>query len=151
MAIHTGVRSSGLFGASPKRLWALGLLCAGLLYTTFAMHLDERAFYSVKSAWHENSWEARSLWLPEYEVRVDALPVETVANNHSWLTFHDRRNHLWAIVNNTEEVVPLDKDCSFFVLCLVRRFSCVEGITDIGEGLLVLQEKRSQFILLGKV
>src|SRR5690606_8161458 len=148
MAIHTGVRSSGLFGASPKKLWALGLLCAGLLYTTFAMHLDERAFYSVKSAWHENSWEARSLWLPEYEVRVDALPVETVANNLSGLTFDERRNHLWAVVNNPEELVALDRDGTFLARYPLRGFSDVEGITYIGDGLLVLAEERSQSLVI---
>jgi len=147
MPIHIGVRSSGLSGMRPK-LWALGLLSAGLLYAASTMHLGERAFYGLKSAWHENSWEARSLWLPEYEVRVDALPVESVTNNLSGLTFDERRNHLWAVINNPEELIALDRDGTFLARYPLKGFSDVEGITYLGDDLLVLAEERSQSLVI---
>ncbi|OYW96076.1 MAG: DNA-binding protein [Pseudomonadales bacterium 32-61-5] len=147
MTIHTGVRASGLSGMRPK-LWPLGLLAAGLLYAVSAMHLDERAFYALKSAWHENSWEARSLWLPEYQVRIDALPVASVANNLSGLTFDDRRNHLWAVVNNPEELIALDRDGTFLARYPLSGFVDVEGITYLGDDLLVMAEERSQSLVI---
>jgi len=147
MPILVEGRPAGFAGVRPK-LWALGLLSAGLLYAAFALHLDERAFYSLKSAWHENRWEARSLWLPEYEVRVDALPVASVTNNLSGLTYDERRNQLWAVVNNPEELVALDKDGTFLARYPLRGFVDVEGITYLGDGLLVLAEERSQSLVI---
>ena len=147
MPIAVEGRPAGLSGVRPKT-WALGLLAAGLLYAASALHLDERAFYSLKSAWHENRWEARSLWLPEYRVRVDAQPVATVDQNLSGLTFDEHRNHLWAAVNNPEELVALDADGRFIARYPLQGFSDVEGVTYLGDGLLVLAEERSQALVI---
>ncbi len=76
------------------QVWGLGALAAGLLYAAASVHLDERIFYAVQSAWHADSRQARSLWLPEYRVRVDARPVASISDNLSGLTFDERRNHL---------------------------------------------------------
>lgn len=147
MPIFTHLRSQWLPGARPK-FWALGMLGAGLLYGAATFHLDERVFYSLKSAWYENSWEARSLWLPEYKVRVEAQPVASVSNNLSGLTFDDRRNHLWAVVNNPESLVALDQDGNFLERYPLQGFTDVEGITYLGDNLLAVVEERSQSVVI---
>ena len=130
------------------RAWALGLLAAGALYTAATFHLDERVFYSLRSAWHENTWVSRSLWLPEYQVRVDAKPVASVVDNLSGLTFDERRNHLWAVVNNPEELVALDRDGNFLASYPLAGFTDVEGITYLGDNLLAVTEERSQSVVI---
>ena len=75
--------------AGPVGRWALGLLAAGLLYVASSLHLDERIFYSLQSAWHADVREARSLWLPEYRVRVEALPVDVI---FTWTCRNKRRD-----------------------------------------------------------
>lgn len=147
MPILTDAQSQWLPRARPK-VWALGLLAAGLLYSAASFHLDERVFYGLKSAWHENSWEARSLWLPEYKVRVEAQPVASVSNNLSGLTFDDRRNHLWAVVNNPESLVALDQDGNFLERYPLQGFTDVEGITYLGDNLLAVVEERSQSVVI---
>ncbi|NKQ12543.1 SdiA-regulated domain-containing protein [Pseudomonas sp. SST3] len=147
MSIVTELRSQWLSGTRP-RLWALGMLVAGSFYAAAALHLDERLFYSVQSAWNESRWESRSLWLPEYQVRVDALPVASVANNLSGLTFDERRNHLWAVVNNPEELIALDQDGRFLARYPLKGFEDVEGITYLGDNLLAVVEERSQTIVI---
>ncbi|WP_181298264.1 SdiA-regulated domain-containing protein [Pseudomonas sp. Q2-TVG4-2] len=147
MSIVTELQSQWLSGTRP-RLWALGMLVAGAFYAAAALHLDERVFYSLKSAWHENSWESRSLWLPEYQVRVEALPVASVANNLSGLTFDEQRNHLWAVVNNPEELIALDQDGQFLARYPLKGFEDVEGITYLGDNLLAVVEERSQSIVI---
>ena len=147
MPIVTSLRPEWLSAVRP-RAWALGLLATGMLYAAATFHLDERVFYSLKSAWHENTWVSRSLWLPEYQVRVDALPVASVANNLSGLTFDEHRNHLWAVVNNPEQLVALDRDGNFIAGYPLAGFKDVEGITYLGDNLLAVTEERSQSVVI---
>src|SRR5690606_2042997 len=134
----------GRLAAVKPRVWLLGALAFCLLYTATTVHLDERLFFTMKTAWLEGCSKARALWLPEYEVRVDALPVATVNNNLSGLTFDERRDHLWTVINNPEELVALGKDGTFMARYPLSGFSDVEGVTYLGDDLLVLAEERKQ-------
>ncbi len=138
----------GWLTAVKPRVWLLGALASCLLYTATAVHLDERLFFTMKTAWLENGSKARALWLPEYEVRVDALPVATVDDNLSGLTFDERRDHLWTVINNPEELVALGKDGTFMARYPLNGFSDVEGITYLGDNLLVLAEERKQTLVI---
>jgi uncharacterized protein YjiK len=128
--------------------WACGLLLFCLLYLAVTLHLDERLFYTLKTTWHENSWERRSLWLPEYRARIDALPVATVKDNLSGLTYDERRGHLWAVVNNPEELLALGRDGEFIARYPLQGFEDVEGVTYLGDDLLVLTEERQQALVV---
>jgi len=130
------------------QVWALGMLAAVLLYLGSTVHLDERVFYSLQSAWHQDSRQARSLLLPRYQVRVEAQPVASVANNLSGLTFDEQRNHLWAVVNNPEELVALDADGRFMARYPLKGFTDVEAVTYLGDDLLAVAEERSQSIVI---
>lgn len=130
------------------RTWAVAVLVSGLLAVSIPMHLGERLFYLLKTSMHEGSWEARSLWLPDYQVLIEAQPVATVDDNLSGLTFDEHRNHLWAVVNNPEELLALGKDGSFIARYPLEGFSDVEGITYLGDDLLVVAEERSQSLVI---
>jgi len=130
------------------QVWALGMLAAGLLHTAATFHLDERVFYALQSAWHAETHQARSLWLPEYQVRVEAKPVATVGNNLSGLTFDEQRNQLWAVVNNPEELIALDLNGEFIARYPLKGFIDVEAVTYLGDNLLAVAEERSQSIVI---
>jgi uncharacterized protein YjiK len=147
MTTVTDTRRGWLPGARPQ-VWALGMLAVGLLYAGMTFHIDERVFYSLQSAWHQDSRQARSLWLPEYRVRVEAKSVASVANNLSGLTFDEHRNHLWAVVNNPEELVALDADGNFIARYPLKGFIDVEAVTYLGDNLLAVAEERSQSIVI---
>ncbi|MBE7376123.1 SdiA-regulated domain-containing protein [Pseudomonas sp. AL-54] len=136
---------------SSRRFWLLAALLASLVYAAFSMHLGERVFYSLKTAWHEANWEKRSLWLPEYRVAVDALPVESVKNNLSGLTYDAQRDQLWAVVNNPEELLALGKDGRFIARYPLQGFADVEGVTYLGDDLLVLTEERNQSLVIVRI
>ena len=136
------------FAKVRPRFWLLGMLAACLLYSAAALHLDERLFFSVTTGWQEDRYATRGLWLPDYRVRVDARPVATVKDNLSGLTFDEHRNHLWAVINNPEELIALDADGRFLERYRLRGFSDVEGITYLGDNLLVLAEERSQSLVI---
>jgi uncharacterized protein YjiK len=124
------------------------MLAAGLLHTAASFHLDERVFYALQSAWHAETHQARSLWLPEYQVRVEAKPVATVGNNLSGLTFDEQRNQLWAVVNNPEELIALDLNGEFIARYPLKGFIDVEAVTYLGDNLLAVAEERSQSIVI---
>ena len=147
MPIDIRVRPRWLPQVRPQ-VWALGMLAAGLLHTAATFHLHERLFYSMQSAWQENSVQTRSLWLPEYQVRVEAKPVETVSDNLSGLTFDEQRNLLWAVVNNPEELVALDLNGEFIARYPLTGFVDVEAVTYLGDNLLAVAEERSQSIVI---
>ena len=130
------------------QVWGLGALVAGLLYAAANVHLDERIFYAMQSAWHADSRQARSLWLPEYRVRVDARPVASISDNLSGLTFDERRNHLWAVVNNPEELVAIDANGQFMARYPLEGFTDVEAVTYLGDDLLVVAEERSHTLVI---
>lgn len=145
MPLALSVRRHGL--PSP-RSWALAALAAGLLAASVSLHLHERLFYGLQTALYESSWQARSLWLPDYQVTIDARPVETVEGNLSGLTYDEQRKHLWAVVNNPEELLALGTDGRFIARYRLEGFVDVEGITYLGDGLLVVAEERSQSLVI---
>jgi uncharacterized protein YjiK len=128
--------------------WALLLLALTLVYQISVQHLDKRLYFWIKTSLHEAEWENRSLWLPEYQVRIDALPVAGVSNNLSGLTYDEGRDQLWAVLNNPEELLALSKDGELLGRYPLSGFSDVEGITYLGDNLLLLAEERDQALVV---
>jgi len=81
-------------------------------------------------------------------VKIDALPVATVEDNLSGLTYDERRDHLWGVVNNPEELLALDKEGGFLARYPLRGFQDVEGVTYLGDDLLVVTEERKQALVI---
>lgn len=128
--------------------WALLLLTLALVYQITARQLDNRLYFWFKTSWHEAEWESRSLWLPEYRVRIDALPVVGVDDNLSGLTYDETRNQLWAVVNQPAELLALSKDGGVLARYPLSGFSDVEGITYLGDNLLLLTEERDNALVV---
>jgi len=146
--------AKGVLGRLPvisPWIWALVLISLTLAYQVRTLHLDDRLYFWVKTSWHETEWQDRSLWLPEYRVRIDAKPVVGVSNNLSGLTYDERRDQLWAVLNNPEELLALSKDGEVLARYPLSGFSDVEGITYLGDDLLLLAEERNQGLVIVKV
>lgn len=132
-------------------MWALLLLTVIVLYQATVRHLDNRLYFWLTTSWHEAEWENRSLWLPEYQVRIDALPVAGVDNNLSGLTYDATRDQLWAVVNSPETLVALSKDGELLARYPLSGFSDVEGITYLGDNLLLLAEEREHALVVVEI
>ena len=50
-------------------------------------------------------------------------------DNLSGLTYDERRGHLWAVVNNPEELLALGRDGTFIARYPLQGFEDVEGVT----------------------
>ncbi|MCG4452154.1 SdiA-regulated domain-containing protein [Pseudomonas sp. MMS21-TM103] len=131
--------------------WALLLVLLSLVYQMRTLHLDDRLYFWIQTSWHETEWQDRSLWLSKYRVRVDAKAVPGVSDNLSGLTYDERRDQLWAVVNNPEELLALSTDGEVLARYPLSGFSDVEGITYLGDDLLLLAEERNQALVVVEV
>jgi uncharacterized protein YjiK len=91
------------------------------------------------------------MWLPEYRVRIDAKVVPGVSDNLSGLTYDERRDQLWAVVNNPEELLTLSTDGEVLARYPLSGFEDVEGITYLGDNLLLLAEERQHALVVVEV
>lgn len=131
--------------------WALLLFVLLTVYQVRTLHLDERLYFWIKTSWHEDAWEHRSLWLPEYRVTIDAKPVAGVTDNFSGLSYDDDRDQLWGVVNNPEELLRLSLDGELLGRYPLSGFEDVEGVTYLGDGLLLLAEERQHSLVAVQV
>ena len=92
-----------------------------------------------------------TLELREYQVRLDAKPVPTVADNLSGLAYDRERGHLWAVVNNPEELLALGFDGELLARYPLDGFKDVEGIVSLGGGRLLLVEEQHNALVIVSV
>src|SRR3990167_8983769 len=122
--------AKGMLGRLPVSspwTWALLLILLTLVYQVRSLHLDDRLYFWIQTSWHETEWQNRSLWLPEYRVRIDVKAVPGVSDNLSGLTYDERRDQLWAVVNNPEELLVLSTDGEVLARFPLSGFSDVEA------------------------
>lgn len=129
---------------------ALLLLLIGLA-ASLAIHqrsLHEQLFYSLKSLWHQAERQAHSIWLPDYRVNIQALPIAGIKNNLSGLAWDEHRHQLWAVVNNKEALLTLDAQGQLTNHYPLKGFADVEAIAYLGDDLLMLVEERAQALVI---
>ena len=141
MRIAVKDRTGRLALFTPWR-WAMLLGTVALLWQMQALHLDQRLYQWLRTSSHAEEWQTRSLWLPDYRVRVEARPVAGIDDNLSGLTWDERRDQLWAVVNNPPELLALSRDGELRGRWQLQSFEDVEGIAYLGDNLLVLAEER---------
>ena len=130
--------------------WIWALLCLVLL-TVFQVrthHLDDRLYFWIKTNWHTDDWQERSVWLPGYRVELDAKTVPGVDNNLSGLTFDPDLNLLWAVTNGPNELLALSRDGDVERRYSLDGFHDVEAVSYAGNGQLVIAEERRQSLVV---
>lgn len=127
--------------------WALLLLVLILAYQVRTMHLDDRLYFWIKTSWHEDLLKPQSLWLPEYRVTIDAKAVPGVTQNFSGLSYDDDREQIWAVVNKPEQLLRLSADGELLGRYPLSGFEDVEGVTYLGDGVLLLAEERKHALV----
>lgn len=128
--------------------WARLLLLLTMAYLVLVLHLDQRLYFSIKTAWQQSEQQEHGLRLAHYRVAIDAKPVAGVSGNLSGLTYDEQREQFWAVVNNPEELLALSKDGELLGRYPLSGFSDVEGVTYLGDDLLLLVEERAQTLVL---
>lgn len=133
-----------------KRNWLWALLCLALLavYQLRAHHLDDRLYFWIKTHWHADDWQERSVWLPGYRVELEAKPVPGIDNNLSGLTYDPDRDLLWAVTNGPNELFVLSRQGDVQARFELDGFHDVEAVSYAGNGQLVIAEERRQSLVV---
>jgi len=85
---------------------------------------------------------------PRHRIRIEAHPVAAVGDNLSGLAFDHERGHLWAVVNNPEELLALGLEGELLQRYPLSGFKDVEGVAWLGDGLLALAEEHHNALVI---
>jgi uncharacterized protein YjiK len=124
----------------PKILsWAIILLSvlAALIYY---FRLEALGWYAWHNYYHANT-DVNGFHLRHYQVAIDGLPLEAL-ENASGLTFNDKRNTLFTVLNKESKIIEFDLQGN-----LIREVSVVgaedmEGITYVEGNRYVIADER---------
>ncbi|OLU24250.1 SdiA-regulated domain-containing protein [Pseudomonas sp. PA27(2017)] len=128
-------------------MWLLFVVLFAAAYQVRALHLDDRLYYWLTTP-AVSQWAPGSLLGRDYKVQVDAKAVGGVKNNLSGLSYDEQRDQLWAVLNNPEELLAMSKDGEVLARYPLSGFSDVEGVTYLGDGLLLLAEEREHGLVV---
>lgn len=116
----------------------------GLLWVTEA---DDRLHY-----WYlEHLRQESAVWLPDYEVELEALAIPGISHNASGITYAPDRESFFIVVNNPPKLVELDKQLKLKRHISLVGFTDPEGVAYAGNGQLVIVDEREQSVILAPV
>lgn len=127
--------------------WLLGLpLLVMLLALAQQQRLLERGWFTLQQwLWAP---EVRSgLWLPDYQVSIEALPLDGVVDDLSALTFDPLRRTLFSVTNARPQVIELSLQGEVLRRIPLQGFHDPEAIEYIAPGLFVISDEREQRLL----
>lgn len=135
------------FGRRHLLRLALGLaLCLPAL-VVLSEHWQQRAYFYVSSRLHAAEWAGRSVWLPDYKVSIDALPVKGVVSDLSAISYDFDQDRLLAVTNAGDmKLVALSKSGELLAEYPMDGFQDVEAVAYLGGGLLAVADENYQQI-----
>lgn len=130
---------------TPRAFVNLGLLVVVLAMVAAAQHfrLFERGWFALTEWRMGTEWQARSLWLPDYAVVVEAQPLAGV-ENVSALTFDPDRQTLFTVTNKDSELIELSLDGAILRRIPLAGFGDTEAVEYISRGVYVISDERRQ-------
>ena len=120
-------------------LVVLPLLWAGQQWRVF-----ERGWFTVQEWRHAAEWRERSLWLPDYQVVIEAQPIAGLEDDVSALTYDPERRSLFSVTNHKAELIELSLNGTVLRRIALVGFGDAEAVEYIGPGTYVISDERAQ-------
>ncbi len=117
----------------------LPLLWAGQQWRVF-----ERGWFAVQEWRHAAEWRERSLWLPDYQVVIEAQPIAGLEDDVSALTYDPDRRSLFSVTNHKAELIELSLDGQVLRRIALAGFGDAEAVEYIAPGTYVISDERAQ-------
>ena len=108
-------------------VWAFGLI--GFGRTLIAMHATPE------------SQRGQHLWLPYYQVTIEAKPLAGISANLSGLTFNHDSGTLFAVINRPPAIVELSTEGEVLRQIAVTGAADIEGITHVDGDRFILADE----------
>jgi len=133
------------------RTWAWLVLALVLLLPTVTLallkHWPQRTYFYFSSQLHAADWAGRSVWLPDYKVVIDALPVKGIESDLSAISYDFDQNRLIAVTNaGAMKLAVLSKAGEMLAQYPLIGFEDVEGVAYLGDGLVAVSDENLQQI-----
>ena len=127
---------------------ALLLLVLALLgVAAQQFRLFERGFFNLQEWRHASEWRDRSIWLPDYQVVIEAKPIEGLSDDVSALTYDPDRHSLFTVTNQRPELIELSLDGHLIRRIPLVGFGDPEAIEYISKGVYVITDERQQRLI----
>lgn len=120
------------------------LVLVALLVVAQQWRLFERGWFAVQEWRHAAEWRNKSIWLPDYRVTVQAMPIEGLSADVSALTFDPDRRTLFTVTNKNPEIIELSLDGKVLRRLPLVGFGDPEAIEYISRDLYVITDERQQ-------
>lgn len=132
-----------------KKLFLLAIIVAAVVAFLIACNRSQlhSATFSFKEWQNADEWKKKSLWLPDYEVVLEALPVEGVEDNLSGLTWNYDTQTLFAVVNRPPKIVELSVTGELLRSIDLDGFDDPEAIEYIGNNDYIVADERTQRVV----
>ncbi|MNF56425.1 SdiA-regulated [compost metagenome] len=134
---------------TPWRLVAAVLLLVLALLGVAAQQfrLFERGLFILQEWRHASEWRDRSIWLPDYQVAIEAKPIEGLSDDVSALTYDPDRHSLFTVTNQRPELIELSLDGHLIRRIPLVGFGDPEAIEYISKGVYVITDERLQRLI----
>lgn len=131
---------------TPRRLLLAVLLVAlaALVLLSQSFRVFDRAWFAVQEWRHADAWKERSIWLPDYRVRIEAQPIEGLNDDVSALTFDPDRRTLFTVTNQPAQIIELSLQGKVLRTIPLTGFGDAEAIEYISRGVYVITDERQQ-------
>jgi len=136
-----------------KRLLLTGLLLALLALGLLAQEyrLFERVWFNAQQWQHAAKWQSQSIWLTDYRVELEAMPIEELDDDVSALTYDPERNSLFTVTNKQPQLLELSLDGRILRRIDLLGFGDAEAVEYISPGLYVITDERLQRLIKVRV
>ncbi|WP_082073238.1 SdiA-regulated domain-containing protein [Pseudomonas sp. LFM046] len=139
------LRNRAVYGAG-----LAALILAGVASVKF--HWHERAWFYAVSRLHADEWAGRSVWLPDYQVEIEARPVSGIDDDLSAIDYASDRKRLLAVTNAAPmKLLELDTEGTITAQYPLVGFEDVEALAYMGDGMAVITDEVLQQLVIIKL
>ncbi|HDS1816098.1 TPA: SdiA-regulated domain-containing protein [Pseudomonas putida] len=144
--------------AIPKRRfylrWPFGLAFAAVIGygVSVAMHWDDRGALWVKESFESTAEQSESVWLPAYQVDIDAKPLPGMDDDEaSDVAFNPKTRTLFAVMGKNPFLVELSLDGNVLRQIPLEGWNNPEGVAVMEDGHLAIVDERLHDLTVVKV
>jgi len=131
--------------------WLL-LVAVAAYGLAFAMHWDDRGVLWVKEGFESPAERQESVWLPDYQVVIDAKPLPGMEKDEaSDIAYDSQTKTLFSVMGKNPFLAELSLQGDVLRKMPLVGWSNPEGVTVLGNGLLAIVDEREHFISIVKV
>ncbi|GGI79844.1 SdiA-regulated domain-containing protein [Shewanella gelidii] len=124
-------------------------ICACLYGLASLFDFDDHLFNQFTKYTNQYQGFNQSIQLDEYDIEIDALPIQGIEKNLSGITYSSTTNLLYGISNSPRYIYELNKEGKLLRKIKLHKFRDTEGITFLKDNLFAIvdEEQGSIFVI----